>query len=108
MVTLPGFVVWSLDTKYVLVMAFPPLAPFDQEIMSSLAVVDVADGFCGACGTVVIVTEAEAVESADVPAALVADTVKVYPVAESKPPTVIGELEPVVPVAVVSRVVPFL
>ena len=46
-------------------------------------------------GTVVIVTEAEAADAADVPAALVAVTVNVTAVADGSPVTVIGEDDPV-------------
>jgi hypothetical protein len=62
----------------------------------------------GAAGTVVIVTEDDAAEGAEVPAALVAETVNVYPMAESSPATTIGDELPVSPVAVVSIVSPFL
>lgn len=46
-------------------------------------------------GTVVIVTDAEADDAVDVPAAFVAVTVKVTAVADGSPVTVIGEDDPV-------------
>jgi hypothetical protein len=57
-------------------------------------------------GTVVIATGDDSVEKADVPAAFVADTLKVYEVSEFSPPTTIGDDDPVVPVAVVSSELP--
>jgi hypothetical protein len=49
----------------------------------------------GACGTVVAVIELDALELLEVPAELVAVTVKVYAVADCRPATVIGLEDPV-------------
>ena len=68
---------------------------------------DCTVGGDGLLGTVVTVTELDAVDSSDVPAAFEAVTVNVYEKFESSPPTTIGEDVPVSPVAVVSMVLPF-
>jgi hypothetical protein len=62
--------------------------------MSWLAVVDVAETFCGAWGTVVAVTVVE-LDEGEVPALFVAVTVIVYVTAEARFSTTIGDEEPV-------------
>ena len=76
------------------VIADPPVAGAVQETVSASAAV-VTVGADGVAGTVVTVTAADAEEAADVPAALVAVTVKVGVDAEASPVTVIGEDDPV-------------
>ena len=55
----------------------------------------VAVGAEGVAGTVVAVTEDDADDGADVPAAFVAVTVNVYAVLDDKPVTLTGEAAPV-------------
>ena len=88
-------------------IALPPVLGADHETMSSPLLV-VTVGVLGAAGTVVTTIEVDGADGAEDPAALVAITVKVYPVLESKPPMVSGEDDPESPVAVVSTVSPEL
>ena len=75
-------------------IAFPPFAGADQLTVSKLTAV-VAVGADGVAGTVVTVTAEEAVDAAEVPAALVARTVNVGVAPEAIPVTVNGEDAPV-------------
>jgi hypothetical protein len=76
------------------VIADPPFAGAVQLTVSWFTPA-VAVGADGVAGTVVIVTEEEGSEAAEVPEALVAVTVNVYAVLDSRPVTVSGELAPV-------------
>jgi hypothetical protein len=76
------------------VIALPPFAGAVQETESE-STPAVAVGAEGVAGTVVIVTAADADDAAEVPAALVALTVKVTEVAEDSPVTVKGDDAPV-------------
>ena len=58
-------------------MVFPPVAGADQTTRSRFADGDVAEVIDGCAGTVVAVTDEDADEARDVPAALVAVTVNV-------------------------------
>ena len=73
----------------------PPSAGADQETSSLSATVDETDADCGACGTVVEVTEDEGSEATELPYPFVATTVNVYPVFEARLDTVNGEDAPV-------------
>lgn len=72
----------------------PPVAGEVQETLSWLTCV-VAVGADGVAGTVVMSIAEEAEDATDVPAALVAVTVKVTDAAESIPDTTIGDDDPV-------------
>ena len=76
------------------VIADPPVAGA-VIVNVSLSTPAVADGAVIVAGTVVTVTAAEAEEAAEVPAALVAVTVKVGVAADAIPVTIIGEDAPV-------------
>ena len=77
-----------------LIIALPPVAGAVKAIEFWFTPA-VGVGAAIVAGTVVIVTEAEAAEAADVPAAFVAVTVNVTAVADGSPVTVIGEDDPV-------------
>ena len=94
----------SEDDQVYEVIADPPFAGADQEMLSVFvpAVLGEADGVgddtdkpVGVAGTVVTVTEAEADDAGDIPAALVALTVNVGVAVDAIPVTVIGEDAPV-------------
>ena len=80
------------------VIAFPPFTAdaviATAPLPNALPVPTFAADTVGACGTVVAVTADEAVDAAEVPAALVAVTVKVGVAPEAIPVTIIGEDDP--------------
>jgi hypothetical protein len=88
------------------VIAFPPVAlavnGTDAEKTPTAGAVTVP--IVGACGTVVAVTEEDALDERDVPLAFVAVIVNVYDVFEDNPPTTIGldDPDPVCPALLVT------
>ena len=68
----------------------------DQTTVSVLFIELDTDAFCGALGTVVTVTAAEATDAAEVPAALVAVTVNVGVADVAIPVTTRGDDAPVI------------
>jgi hypothetical protein len=76
-------------------IALPPVAGAVHVTLSIRADGEVAVAIVTALGTVVAVIEADAVDAADVPAALVAVAVNVYDVFDCNPVTVSGEVAPV-------------
>ncbi len=76
-------------------MALPPLYPGGLKDTVACAFPATALGLVGELGTLKVVTAADADEATELPAALVALTVKVYSVPLPNPVTTIGELAPV-------------
>jgi hypothetical protein len=77
------------------VMVLPPLEVGGLNATLACALPAVATGPVGASGTILGITDPDAAEGTEFPAALVATTVKVYDTFVSKPVTTRGELGPV-------------
>jgi hypothetical protein len=78
------------------VIVLPPSEPGALKATLACALPAVATGPVGASGTVLGITDPDAAEATEFPAALVATTVKVYDSVVVKPVTTRGELAPVV------------
>jgi hypothetical protein len=77
-------------------MVLPPLEEGAINATLAWALPAVATGLVGAPGTILGITDPDATEATEFPAALVATTVKVYDTLVAKPVTTRGELVPVV------------
>ena len=77
-------------------MVLPPLEEGAINATLACALPAVATGPVGASGTILGITDPDAAEATEFPAALVATTVKVYDTLVVKPVTTRGELVPVV------------